>query len=258
MTEPTGTMAGPRISRVATGHHRLLEQLRADGVRQLFGNPGTTEEGLLDELARFPDVGYVLGLQEAATICMADGYAQAGGDGAGRPAVALLHSGVGLGNAIGSLYHAMRRHTPMVVLVGEAGVAYDALDAQMAADLVAMARPVTKYAARAVHPASVVRLLRRCMKVAATPPRGPVVLAIPQDVLDQPNDEEVVPTVIPETRVMPDPEIIERAGRLLADATSPVIIGGDGIAASDAVGELVRLAEIWGAQVWGAMASELM
>ena len=79
-----------------------------------------------------------------------------------------LHSGVGLGNALGSLYHALRRQTPMVVMAGEAGVAYDALEAHMAVDLVAIARPVTKYATRAIHPGSLLRLLRRCLKIAAT------------------------------------------------------------------------------------------
>jgi thiamine pyrophosphate-dependent acetolactate synthase large subunit-like protein len=59
------------------GHRRLLEQLKADDVHVLFGNPGTTEEGLLDELSHFPDISYVMGLQKAALVCIADGYAQA-------------------------------------------------------------------------------------------------------------------------------------------------------------------------------------
>jgi benzoylformate decarboxylase len=237
-----------------TGHRRLLEQLRADGVRHLFGNPGSSEEGLLDEITRFPDVDYVMGLQEAAVVCTADGYAQA----TGKPAVVLLHSGVGLGNAVGSLYHALHRQTPMVVMAGEAGVAYDALEAHMSVNLVDVAKPVTKYATRATHPESLIRLLRRCMKVAATPPRGPVFLAVPQDVLDQLNDEVVVPTVVLDTQVTPDPSAVEQAAKLLAGARHPVIVAGDGVAASGAVDELVRLAQAWGAPVWGAMASELV
>ena len=245
--------AAPAVPTTVTGHRRLLEQLRADGVRYLFGNPGSTEEGLLDEIGRFPDIEYVLGLQEAALVCLADGYAQATGD----PAVLLLHSGVGLGNAVGSLYHALHRQTPMVVLTGEAGVAYDALEAHMSVNLVDIARPVTKYATRAIHPASVLRLLRRCIKIASTPPRGPVFLALPQDILDQVNQEPVLPTVVPDTRVVPDLAVIESAARLLAGARSPVILAGDGVAASGAVAELTRLAETMGAAVWGAMSSEL-
>ena len=245
-------MTAPAIS--VTGHRRLLQQLQADGVRYLFGNPGSSEEGLLDELTRFPEIDYVMGLQEAAVVCTADGYAQA----TGKPAVVLLHSGVGLGNAVGSLYHALHRQTPMVVLAGEAGVAYDALEAHMSVNLVDIARPVTKYATRATHPGSLARLLRRCLKVAATPPRGPVFLAVPQDVLDQLNDELIVPTVHLDTRVVPEPGAVDRAAALLAGARHPVILAGDGVAASGAVDELVALAQAWGAPVWGAMASELI
>ena len=237
-----------------TGHRKLLEQLQVDGMTTMFGNPGSSEEGLLDEISRFPEIRYVLGLQEAAVVLMASGYAQA----TQKPIAVQLHCSVGLGNAIGSLYHAFRmQRAPLVVIAGEAGVAADALDAHMALDLVTLARPVTKYAARAIHPGSLLRLLRRCIKIAATPPVGPVFLAVPQDILDQPNHEPVLATVVPETRVIPEPALIARAADMLAGAQNPVIIMGDGIAHARAQGELARLAEVLGAGVWGAMASEL-
>jgi thiamine pyrophosphate-dependent acetolactate synthase large subunit-like protein len=239
---------------MATGHRKLLEQLRADGIAVMFGNPGSSEEGLLDEISRFPDIRYILGLQEAALVCLADGFAQA----TQRPAVVQLHTGVGLGNAIGSLYHALRRQTPMVILAGEAGVAYDALEAHMAVNLVEMARPVTKYAARAIHPGSLLRLLRRCLKIAATPPWGPVFLSIPQDILDQENTEAVVPTLVPRTRVLPEPALIAEAAAMLAGAENPVFLVGDGVSHAQAEAELTRLAEVIGAGVYGAMASELL
>src|SRR4051812_11144830 len=125
-----------------TGKRAILEQFRADGFRYMFGNPGTVEQGFLDELTDVDGLDYVLALQEAAAVGVADGYARA----TGGPALLQLHSGVGLGNAVGMLYQAMRGHTPLLVVAGESGVRYDAMDAQMAVDLVAMARPVTKYA----------------------------------------------------------------------------------------------------------------
>jgi benzoylformate decarboxylase len=237
-----------------TGHRKLLEQLAADGLTTIFGNPGSSEEGLLDEVARFPDIRYILGLQEAAVVCTADGFAQA----TGKPAIVQLHTGVGLGTGLGSIYHAFRRQTPMVVLAGEAGVAYDGMEAHMAVDLVGMARPVTKYATRVLHPASLLRLLRRCIKVASTPPCGPVFLAIPQDVLDQNNDEPVVPTLVPETRTLPEPALIAQAAEMLAGAENPVILMGDGISRSGGQAELLRVAEALGARVYGAMVSELI
>jgi thiamine pyrophosphate-dependent acetolactate synthase large subunit-like protein len=236
-----------------TGHRKLLEQLQADGMTTMFGNPGSSEEGLLAEISR-SEIRYILGLQEAAVVLMASGYAQA----TQKPTAVQLHCSVGLGNAIGSLYQAFRmQRAPLVVIVGEAGIAADALDAHMALDLVTLARPVTKYAARVIHPGSLLRLVRRCVKVAATPPVGPVFLSVPQDILDQPNEEPVLPTVFPETRVMPEPALIARAAEMLAGAENPVIIMGDGVAHSQAQGELARLAQVLGAGVWGAMASQL-
>jgi thiamine pyrophosphate-dependent acetolactate synthase large subunit-like protein len=238
----------------ATGHRKLLKQLQADGINYMFGNPGSSEEGLLDEISRFPGIRYILGLQEAAVVLIANGYAQA----TLKPTVVQLHCSVGLGNGLGSMYQAFRKQrTPLVVLAGEAGVAFDALDAHMALDLVGFARPVTKYAARAIHSGSLLRLLRRCIKMAATPPFGPTFLAVPQDILDQQNEEEVMPTVIPETRVTPEPSLIARAAQMLAGAENPVIIIGDGVSHSRAYGELASVAEGLGAGVWGAMVSEV-
>ena len=238
----------------ATGHRKLLEQLQADGITHMFGNPGSSEEGLLAEVARFPAIQYVLGLQEATLVLLANGYALA----TQKPTIVQVHASVGLGNALGSLYHVFRKQrSPLVVIAGEAGVAYDALEPHMWLDLVTFARPVTKYAARAIHPGSLLRLLRRCIKIAATPPFGPTFLAVPQDILDQQNDEPVLPTVIPETRVTPEPALIARATEMLAGAEDPVIIVGDGVAHAQAQGELAQLAEALGAGVWGAMASEV-
>ncbi|GAA2509372.1 thiamine pyrophosphate-binding protein [Streptomyces longisporus] len=226
----------------------FLEQLAVEGVPYMFGNPGTVEQGFLDELRHFPGIQYVLTLQEAVAVGMADGYARA----TRRPAVMQLHSGVGLGNGIGMLYQAKRGHAPLVVVVGEAGLRYEAMEAQMAADLVAMAEPVTKWATRVVDPDSTLRVLRRAFKVAGTPPYGPVLVVLPADVMDRPTREEAVPVSYPDTASAPDPQSLARAAELLAGARKPIVIAGDGIHFSGAQEELGRLASVWGAQVWGA------
>jgi thiamine pyrophosphate-dependent acetolactate synthase large subunit-like protein len=236
-----------------TGRFAVCEQLLADDISYVFGNPGTVEQGFLDALASYPALQYVCTLHETVALAIADGYARA----THRPAVVQLHSGVGLGNGIGMMYQANRGHAPLVVLAGEAGVCYEAMDAQMAADLVSMARPVTKWAGRVTHPASLLRLLRRAIKIATTPPTGPVFLALPMDVLDAPNEEEAVPTSILATRTVPEPALVSQAARLLADAEYPLIIAGDGVAFSAAQPELARVAELWGAAVWGADSSEV-
>jgi len=236
-----------------TGRLALVEQLLADDIHFMFGNPGTVEQGFLDEVSKSADLTYILTLQETVAVGIADGYARA----TKKPTIVQLHSGVGLGNGIGMLYQAKRGHAPLVVLSGEAGIQYDAMDAQMAADLVAMARPVTKWATRVVDSSSLLRVLRRALKIAATPPMGPVFVALPMDVLDALNKEAIVPTSLPVTRVAPEPALTERMAALLADAHSPMIIMGDGIATSQAQAELTHVAELVGAEVWGADSSEV-
>src|SRR5436190_1848161 len=222
-----------------TGRFALLEQLQADGFTYMFGNPGTVEQGFLDALGKFPQIEYIETLQETIAVGIADGYARA----SQKPALVQLHSGVGLGNGVGMLYQAKRGNAPLVVVAGESGIRYDALDAQMASDLVAIARPVTKWATRVVHPESTLRVIRRAIKMAATPPMGPVFVCLPADVLDAPVMEEVVPTSIPVTRVLPEPDRVHEAAAMLAAAGRPMIIMGDGVTVSGAQHELARGAE---------------
>ena len=230
----------------------MIEQFLADDIHFMFGNPGTVEQGFLDSLEAYPDFKYIMGLQETVALGIADGYARV----TKRPTVVQLHSGVGLGNGIGMMYQSLRGHAPLVVIAGEAGIKYDAMDAQMAADLVSMARPVTKWATRVVDSRSLLRVLRRAIKMASTPPMGPVFVCVPADVLDEINDEPIFPTPKLDTRVTPSLEQVAKAADLLASAKHPLIIIGDGIAYSGAHQELQSVAEALGADVWGADASE--
>ena len=90
-----------------------LELLRGFGIRKVFGNPGSTE---LPFLSDWPDdIEYVLGLQEASVLGMADGYAQA----TRNAGFVNLHSAAGLGNALGNVYTAHRNQTPLVITAGQ-------------------------------------------------------------------------------------------------------------------------------------------
>ncbi len=231
----------------------MIEQFLADDIHFMFGNPGTVEQGFLDSLEQYPDFKYIMGLQETVALGIADGYARV----TKQPTIVQLHSGVGLGNGIGMMYQSMRGHAPLVVIAGEAGIQYDAMDAQMAADLVSMAKPVTKWATRVVDSKSLLRVLRRAIKIASTPPMGPVFVCVPGDVLDAINDEPIFPTPKLDTRVAPSSAQIDAVAGVLAGAQNPMIIIGDGIAYSRAQGELARVAEALGAEVWGADASEV-
>jgi benzoylformate decarboxylase len=236
-----------------TGRFAIIEQFLADGMRYMFGNPGTVEQGFLDALWDYPEMKYILTLQETVAVMAADGYARA----TKRPTLVQIHSTPGLGNAIGALYQAKRGRSPLVVIGGDAGVKYQAMDSQMAGDLVAFAEPVTKWSTMVMDPSSLLRVLRRAIKIAATPPMGPVYVCLPQDMLDAPIVEEVRPTSFPSTRVVPDEECLKTAAVTLAQAQKPMIFVGDGVAFSGAQAELTRVAELLGAEVWDADAGEV-
>lgn len=236
-----------------TGRFAVIEQLLADGLDHMFGNPGTVEQGFLDAIGAYPAMRYVLTLQESVAVLAADGYARA----TQRPTAVQIHSTPGLGNAIGALYQAMRGHSPLVVIGGDAGIKYGPMDAQMAGDLVGMARPVTKWATVASDPRSLLRVLRRAVKIASTPPMGPVYVCLPEDVLDAQIVEPIRPASIPSTRVAPDDALVRSAAAMLASADRPMIFVGDGIAFSGAQAELERVAELLGAEVWESDAGEV-
>ncbi len=231
-----------------TGKEKLIEQLVADGFTYMFGNPGTVEQGFLDAMGKYPALRYITCLHETVAVAMADGYARR----SNAPALVQLHSGVGLGNGVGMLYQAFRGHAPLVVLAGEAGIRYDAMDAQMACDLVAVARPVVKWAGRVVHRDSLLRLVRRAVKMATTPPCGPVFLALPMDILDKPNREEVRPSVRVNADVSPPDSLVAEAAGILLGAREPAFVIGDGVSASGGRAALEEVVRLLAPQVWGA------
>src|ERR671922_1826929 len=98
-----------------SGKQAFLQILKQEGVSVMFGNPGTTELPLMDGLAREPGIRYVLALQEAVAISMADAYAQAHGG----PAAVDWHGSPGLGNAMGMLYDAYKGHSPLLLTAGQ-------------------------------------------------------------------------------------------------------------------------------------------
>ena len=239
--------------KIMRGHEAILRQFLANDLDHMFGNPGTVEQGFLDALADVPDMKYILTLQESIAVLCADGYARA----RLKPALVQIHSSPGLGNAIGNLYQAMRGQSPLVVIGGDAGIKYQAMDAQMAADLVAMAEPVTKWSAMVQHPSSLLRMVRRAIKIAATPPCGPVYLCLPEDILDAEITEEIFPAHVPSLATRPSENDLKELASAIEQASNPIILVGDGVAWTGGVDHVVELAETMGAKVYSADGGEI-
>ena len=236
-----------------TGRHAMIEQLLAEGTAYVFGNPGTTEQAFMDALQEYPKLQYILTLHEGVAVGVADGYARA----SGRPAFVQLHITPGLGNAMGMLYNSYRTGTPLVIYAGQHPQRGASQDPILTGDLVRLAGPLTKWAVETQDAQELPILLRRAFKTAQEPPRGPVFISVPANVMDEEADVEIFPAVRVSTRVRPDAEAIERVAGLLAGAKSPVIIAGDGVAISGGQAELVQLAETIGARVHTSFAAEL-
>ncbi|MFL5042051.1 MAG: thiamine pyrophosphate-binding protein [Xanthobacteraceae bacterium] len=229
-----------------SGKRAFLDILKQEGVEILFGNPGTTELPLMDALAVDNELHYVLGLQEAAVMAMADGYAQA----SGKLAVVNLHVAPGLGNAMGMLYDAQKAASPILLTAGQHDQQFNATEPILWADLPPIARPFVKWSSEVRRLQDLPRLVHRAAKTALAPPSGPVFLSLPGDVLQAEADIDLLGPTRVAPRLRGDPAAVEEAAALLAAAKNPLIMAGDAVAQSRAHAELVALAELLGAPVY--------
>lgn len=226
----------------------LLEVLASEGVEYVFGNPGTTELPLIDALSATPDIHYVLGLQEASVVAMADGYAQA----AGKPGFVNLHTAGGLGHGMGNLLNAMTSGTPLVVTAGQQDSRHAITDPLLQGDLVAIARPACKWAAEVTSPAQLPILVHRAFQDAKAPPPGPVFLSLPMDIMEASSTVRVPSASHVDRRPIGGslPALAEHLCRITPGRVA--IVAGDEISIHDAHREVVRLAELLAAPVFGS------
>src|SRR5713101_5842603 len=164
----------------------VLDLLRAFGMTSIFGNPGSTE---LPLFRGFPkDFRYVLGLQEAVVVGMADGYAQA----TRNAAFVNLHSAAGVGNAMGNIFTAFRNQTPMVITAGQQARSILPFDPFLSsAQATELPKPYVKWSVEPARAQDVPLAIARAYYVAMMPPRGPVLVSVPADDWDQ--QAELVP-----------------------------------------------------------------
>ena len=211
-----------------SGKRAFLDLLKQEGVEVMFGNPGTTELPLMDAFATENELRYMLGLQEAAVMAMADGYAQA----SGKLAVLNLHVAPGLGNAMGMLYDAQKAGSPILVTAGQQEQSFNTTEPILWADLPTMARPLVKWAAEVHRLEDLPRLVHRAAKTALAPPTGPVFLSLPGDILQTDADIDLLAPTRVAPRMRGDRDAVEAAAEILASAERPVIIAGDAVAQS--------------------------
>jgi benzoylformate decarboxylase len=219
--------------------------LRAFGIKKVFGNPGSTE---LPFLSDWPDdIDYVLGLQEASVVGMADGYAQA----TRNAGFVNLHSGAGVGNALGNIYTAHRNQTPLVITAGQQARSILPLQAFLYAERASeFPRPYVKFSVEPARPEDVPAAIARAYYVAMQPPCGPTFVSVPIDDWSR-------PTALVEARNVsrelgPDVSAMKALASALADSKRPAIVVGPGVDRAQTVDLMIKVAEKAKAAVWAS------
>jgi benzoylformate decarboxylase len=229
-----------------------FDLFRANEMTTIFGNPGSTE---LPMLADFPsDFRYVLGLQEAVVVGMADGYAQA----SGRTTVANLHTAPGVGNAMGAIFNAQANHSPLLITAGQQVRAQMTLQANLTnRDAIRMPHPLVKWAYEPARAEDVPLALAHGLHLASMPPRGPVFVSLPMDdwgvEVDDGDAREVIARRV-SGRAVADPDSIRALAERLDDASNPVLVAGPDIDAAAGWEAAIGLAERQRLPVWATPA----
>ena len=223
----------------------VINLLRRFGMTSIFANPGSTE---LPLFRHFPDdFRYVLGLQEAVVVGMADGFAQA----TRNAAFVNLHSAAGVGNAMGNIFTAFKNRTPMVVTAGQQARSILPFEPFLSArDAVDLPKPYVKWSVEPARAADVPLAIARAYYIAMTPPRGPVFVSIPVDDWDEP--AEFVPHRVVSRDIRPDPDVLGQIGEMLDASLRPAFVVGGAVDRDGAWSDVVRLAERFQARIWTA------
>ncbi|HWB45552.1 MAG TPA: thiamine pyrophosphate-binding protein [Hyphomicrobiaceae bacterium] len=229
-----------------TGRSAFLALLKDEGITHLFGNPGTTELPIMHALKDHPDLTYVLGLQEALVVAMADGYSRA----SGRLVACNVHVAPGLGNAMGSLYNAKFTGTPMILTAGQQEQGHGLTEPLLYHSLVPMAQPLVKWAVEVTRLEDLPRIVRRAAKVAMTPPTGPVFISLPGDILNAEAGIDLGASTRVETAARPSDALLDRLAKRILRAERPVIIVGDEVVKSDALEAAGAFAQALGSPVY--------
>ncbi len=229
-----------------TGRQAFIKLLLDEGVTHLFGNPGTTELAIMEAVPQFPELTYVLGLQESIVVGMADGFARA----SNQLVACNLHCAPGLGHAMGAIYNAKFSGSPLLITAGQYEVGYGLQEPLLYEPLVPIAAPLVKWAFEVTRIEDLPRVIRRAAKISRTPPMGPVFISLPGSVLDEEAEIEFgFPTIV-DAGVRPSDSALKDLAQKLLAAKKPVIVAGREIANADLFNEACELAELLGAAVY--------
>lgn len=230
---------------MTTVRDAVFDVLARHGVRRMFANPGSTEVDFLTDLD--PDIEFVLGLHEGSVIGLATGEAIA----TGRPALALLHTTAGYGNAVGAIATARANRAPMVILVGQQDRRHVASEPFLAGKLHGLAGDYPVSVREPARAQDLPAIISRAFHDAAVH-HGPAIVIVPMGDWAEPADETIdlpAPMVLAKATGA-DPGVVEQVVALVEDAATPALVVGSAADTPDAWSAVARFAERLGAPVF--------
>jgi acetolactate synthase-1/2/3 large subunit len=227
------------MPRELTAGHAIVEVLKAEGVKAVYGIPGGHVLPIYDGLYDTPEISHFLVRHEQAAASMAAAYAQL----TGEAAVCLVTAGPGATNLVTNVAEAFVGALPMVVLAGRGATATTFRGASQEVDTELIFRPVTKWAERVDRADLIPDVLREAFAVARSGKPGPVYLDLPRDILLEKIKFTHYLPAGPYAHLRGEPERIRAAVALLLQTKQPLIVAGGGTIASGASAELQSLAE---------------
>lgn len=225
-----------------TGAEILIECLKKEGVKTIFGYPGGVVLNIFDLLYDTKELDLILTRHEQGAVHAADGYARA----SGRAGVALVTSGPGATNTVTGLATAYMDSIPMVCFTGQVPTMLIGNDAFQEADIVGITRPCTKYNYLVKDVADLAQTIREAFYIATTGRPGPVLIDLPKDVTVE-RANFVWPDKVDIRSYKPTYEgnkwMIQKAAGVIAKSVKPVIIAGGGVISSGGSKELLEFAQ---------------
>ncbi|SFU03442.1 acetolactate synthase 3 large subunit [Mesorhizobium sp. YR577] len=214
--------------REMSGAEMVVQALKDNGVKHLFGYPGGAVLPIYDELFQQDDVEHILVRHEQGAGHAAEGYARS----TGKAGVVLVTSGPGATNMVTPLQDALSDSIPLVCITGQAPTMLIGTDAFQECDTVGITRPCTKHNWLVKDVNDLARILHEAFHVATTGRPGPVVVDVPKDVQFAKGiytPPQTAPRTSYQPKVQGDLEKIKAAVALMAEAKKPIIYSGGGV-----------------------------
>lgn len=221
-----------------SGGKAVVNVMAKEGVNKVFCVPGESYLGVMDALYEHPEISLISARHEGGASFMAEGYAKASGE----VGVCMATRGVGASNLAIGIHTASQDSTPLVALIGQVERPFKDKEAFQEVNLVGMFSHLCKWTVEIDRVERIPELLHRAFHIARSGRPGPVLVALPHDMLEDTAEMVEIP-VYQSQPARPHKESVQQVVEMLQNAKRPILIAGGGVIRSQAVPLLVKFAE---------------